>query len=455
MVEISEDIMGDKSFKFRVAVCMLFATLVFAVSVSAQTTKDEFQQGLDAAAAGSYDQAVTHFLRAKKAGAKRPALDYNLGVAYFKLGQYEQAREAFMRLADEPGFEQLAYFNLGLVANKAKDEKSAIAWFQRAYAGGDDANLKTLSAQALQRLGAKPRKAVSSKANPWAGFVATLLSHDSNVALVDDVTGTTSESDNAFEVMAVAEHWLRGGPKDGLQLSLSADTQMYAKNSQYDFSQLHAGVSRHGVLGGWKTEFGLSGDEIYFDGLPYQRVVNAEAEGRYSLAKDKELRLRYLLSRILATDAQYEYLDGWRQQWRAGLWARSGERRYKAYYQLEVNNRNDYTSTAGSFTSYSPTRHTLSAAATVPLAPKWDVGVDARIRYSVYNDANDLSGGGHKVREDSQYRLGAQLINAFAKDWEFEAGYSFTDNNSNIHQALPDNYSYRRSLFTAGVNWFF
>jgi len=455
--------MGKKNFRSRVAggalsAALFFTTGFFTAGVWAQTAKDDFQQGMDAAAAGRYDQAVTYFLRAKKEGAKRPALDYNLGVAYFKLGRYEPAREAFMRLTDEPGFEQIAYFNLGLVANKAKDEKAAVAWFQRAYAGGNDANIKTLSAQALQRLGAKPRKTAAPSTKPWSGFVATLLSHDSNVTLVnDDLTGATSESDNTFEVLAAADRWLQGGPKDGLQLSLSADAQMYAKNSQYDFSLLHAGVLRYGRLQGWQTDFGMSWDEIYFDGRKYQRVIDAEAQGRYPLSGDKQLRLRYRLSRVVATDSQYGYLDGWRQQWRAGVWGHSGERRYRAYYQLELNDRDDFVSANGGFISFSPTRHTLLAAATVPVAPKWSAGADVRYRNSRYNDANvyidtvpPIGPSIIKTRVDNQYRLGAQLTYAFIKNWEFEAGYSYTDNNSNIAD-----YAYTRSLVTAGVNWFF
>lgn len=447
--------MGEKNFRSRLVGGALYLTLFFSAGAWAQTSEDEFQQGMDAASAGHYDQAVAHFLRAKQTGSKRPALDYNLGVAYFKLGRYELARGAFMRLTDELGFEQLAYFNLGLVANQAKDEKAAVAWFQRAYADGNDESIKSLSAQALQRLGAKPRKTPPAS-KPWTGFVATLLSHDSNVTLVnDDLVGATSESDNAFEVLATVDHWLRGASNDGLQLSLSADAQMYAHNSQYDFSLLQGGVSRHGRLRDWRTRFGLGWDEIYFDGLPYQRIVNAEADGRRSLAADRELRLRYRLSHIKATDKQYDYLDGWRQQWRAGVWARSGERRYKAYYQLEVNNRHDYTSVLGKFTSFSPIRHTLQWTVALPLASTWSARLDARYRYSVYGDANDLASGGQKTRKDRQYRLGGYLICAFAKDWEFEAGYSYTNNDSNIHQTTLDNYSYRRSLLTAGVNWYF
>lgn len=455
LIDIFEGFMGVTNFRSQVAGGALLAALFFSAGSWAQT-KDDFQQGMDAAAAGKYDQAVTYFQRAKKAGSKRPALDYNLGVAYFKLGNYEPAREAFLRLTDEPEFKQLAYFNLGLTANKAKDEKAAIAWFQRAYSSGGDANIKTLSAQALQRLEAKPRKSAASAKKPWSGFVAAQLSHDSNVTLVnDDLAGPTSESDNALEVFAAADRRLQGGADDGLQLSLSADTQMYEKNSQYDFSFLHAGVLRYGRLQGWQTDFGMSWDEIYFDGRKYQRVINAEAQGRYPLSKgkqtgDKQLRLRYRLSRIQATDGLYDYLDGWRQQWRAGVWARDGERRYKVYYQLEMNNRDDFTNVAGGFTSFSPTRHTLLMAASMPVAPRWSAGADVRYRYSVYNDANDLTGGGQKTRADNQYRLGTQLTYALAKNWEFEAGYGYTNNDSNIA-----GYTYRRSLVTAGVNWFF
>ena len=60
-------------------------------------------------------------------------LKYNFAVAYYRLSQYKEAKRNFSELAKNTRFERIAYFNLGLVANKQKNKPSAVRWFRRAY----------------------------------------------------------------------------------------------------------------------------------------------------------------------------------------------------------------------------------------------------------------------------------------------------------------------------------
>ena len=128
-----------------------------------------------------------------------------------------------------------------------------------------------------------------------------------------------------------------------------------------------------------------------------------------------------------------------------------GVQRYRLYYQLDLNDRNDRLRTTG-YTSFSPTRHALRALAYLRLGGKWKGRLDARYRFSGYNDpTTDTRVVASPItREDTQLRLGARIGRNFAKYWEVEGSYTYYDNSSNI---VAD--SYTRHVYYLGVNRFF
>ena len=235
-----------------------------------------------------------------------------------------------------------------------------------------------------------------------------------------------------------------------MQLSLLADVQKYSSQTLYDFTQLKLSVARYGRFGDWETRFSGAWGESYLGGNGYLRSIDAEVRGRYPLSSDSQLRLRYRVSNLTATSANADPLNGWRHQLRAGLRAAVGPHALITYYQLELNDRDDYTSAGGLFSSYSATRHSVNVIAYLDLGSPWSGRLDGRYRFSQYNDPNDLSASLSRKREDNQFRIGAQLARSIAKGWEVEAQYSYYDNQSNI-----DVYSYSRSVLSLGVQHYF
>ncbi len=445
------------------ATFLAFSLILFTpLAALADEAGDSFSRGVKAANTGDYKNALNHFLRVRELGLDKPVLDYNLGVAYYRLDRYGEARKAFTRLVAVPKFTHLAYFNLGLIANKVGDERSASDWFLRTYHHSTDASLKTLSANALKRLGTDVKKYPTKKlkrlgtgmkrkpTKKWSGFATANMGYDSNVKQAnEDLVGVVGESDTSFEIMGVGNYWLRGGRKDGVRLSFSADVQKYKTLNNYDFSQLHLGLSRFDRLGGWDLRFTGSWHESYLGGDNYQRILGGEARGRYGLGDGKYLRLRYRLNYMAATDAAFDALDGWRHQLRAGMQISMGRHRLRGYYQFEMNNRNDRDNGIR-FTSFSPTRHAVRAIASLRLNARWTVRLGARYRYSAYNDPSDIAGASSITRVDHQLRFGARLGRSFARYWGVEGQYNYYDNSSNI-----DTYSYKRSVIYLGVNRFF
>lgn len=436
-----------KKFVFSVVLSVI---LLMVSTAYAQSAMDYFKQGIRASAKGDNNQALQMFKKAELADLDTASLKYNMAVSYYKLQQYEQARLLFAALTDDPAFEQLAYFNLGLVANKQRDEAAAIRWFQRAYRSGESEKIQILSATALKRLGASPARRTQQQPG-WSGFVAGSLGHDSNVTLVNnDLLGTTSESDTALDLFASAGRWLKGDMRSGVRLVLGANLQKYSTLDQNDFGGFSVRVARYDRLGDWRLRLGGNWQEIYFDGNEYERIVSAYVRGRKSLSKTNQMRLRYKLSRIQATNALYDYLDGWRQQVRVGLRQYFQSYRTRYYYELELNNRANYNGTVDPFISFSPTRHTLRATSWWQLASQWQARLDGRYRYSHYNDDNILFGGIHERREDKQLRLALRLSRKLNRQWDVNAEYAHTNNDSNV-----DRKSYDRDVIKLGFTWLY
>ena len=430
---------------------VMLMSVLLASNASADSKQDYFDAGVKASEKGNYSIALQHFKNAKKVGLDTPALKYNLAVCYYKLGQFETARKHFSKLTDVPAFEQVAYFNLGLIANKQKDEKAAIRWFQRAYRDESNGKVSLLAKEALKRLGVSASK--TRRADKiWTGFVSMAMESDSNVALVnDDLQGVAGQSDTAVDLMATATRWLKGGVTNGVRMSFGGNLQQYSKYSEYDYSQFSARVMRYNLLGDWNVRMGGSWNEVYFNGREYQRIVGADLRGRKKYSAGKYILLRYKLNRVQATNAIYDYLDGWRQQFRIGVQEDMGKDRVRYYYQLELNNREDRDEgTVDPFISYSPTRHSFRVTGWWRFAGGWRTRLDGRYRYSRYNDENILLGNIAQRREDSQLRLSARVSRVVARDWDVSAQLSQTNNDSNL-----DRKSYDRTVLSLGVSRFF
>jgi tetratricopeptide (TPR) repeat protein len=439
-----------KKFKTVFTGLFLSVTLIFPLFVFAQSAQDYLKQGVKVAESGDYRAALVQFQKAKEAGLDNAALHYNFGVAYYRLGSYENAKKAFTILSSIDRFKQLAYYNLGLVANKQKDKAAAIAWFQRTLRTGRGDRVKILAREALKRLDAEPKKILASN-KKWTGLLSASFSSDSNVTLVnEDLAGISSKSDTSIDLSAFGAKWLTGGRADGVRVFLRGYLQNYNTQTIYNYTQFGLGVARYDRLGSWGMRVAGFWDETYLGGTQYQRVLSAEVRARKALSKNNQLRLRYKISSIDATDPVYDYLGGTRQQFRLGNLTRSGENRYRVYYQLELNDREDFENPAGTtylFRSYSPTRHTIRVTGWWALSDSWSSRLDGRYRTSSYNDDYIRVGNISENRDDTQTRLSARLSKKLDKNLQLEMAYTVTSNDSSI-----DAESYDRNLVSVGLS---
>jgi len=398
-----------------------------------------FQQGLEAFRAGDYAAARDRFEAARAAGMDKPALFYNLGSAYYRLGQYRKARDAFGRLTDDPGIAPLAHYNLGLVARKLDQPATARRHFRIAYRTSDDPKIQRLAGEALDR---------EEESDPLAGVASVGLGYDDNVTLDPDEIVATSDTDDFFlQALAGGSYQLRGTREEGLQLKGSILHLDYFDIDAFDQTFLRLGPEWDTRAGEWAIDLAAYGDLIYLDGEPFEWIATGEVDGRRPLAGDHALRLRYRLS-YLDGQSPYGYLTGVRHRAEAEWRYDDGTREARAGYELEYNDREDF-SKGTTFTSVSPTRHELNLRAGREWAEAWEAKVRAAYRFSRYHDPSDVVGG-TTTRQDTRLRARAALSRELPWELRAFAEYQFTDNDSNI-----DAYDYTANVYTLGLERYF
>ena len=286
-------------------------------------------------------------------------------------------------------------------------------------------------------------------AGDWSGILSATVGNDDNVTLgTDSNILSSNEKDNFLDVLATAGRYLTGNKEDGIRFSSTLYNREYDTEDSFNFFLVGGGLAYHKKIGDWYGRFGAKYNYLEFGGDPYETVLSATAEGRRKLNKSTELRLRYRYSDINSESRRFNNLDGDRHQARMEVRFKQGSNRYRLYYEFQTNDRAD-RSTATTFTSSSPLRHTLRANAKIPLNAKWGTDFDLRYRDSRYKDDNVASGVSTR-RDDERFRAKAELNYKLNKKADVYVDYTYTDNDSNI-----DVFDYQRNVVSLGVNYLY
>jgi hypothetical protein len=403
---------------------------------------DAFNNGMDAFRAGRFEQALTQFEQARAAGIDSVDLHYNLGATYYKLGRYDLAAHAFMRVARHPPMAALAHYNLGLIALKTDDEAAAHKRFLQAYEETEDATLKTLAQRELARL---PRP--SPPARRWSASVSAAAGYDDNVIAPTELV-PSAQGGLFSEIFATARGLLTGAPDDGLRIEASGYALRYQDLSAYDIGVVNAGVTRLRTRGKWDTEAGLKLEQSMLGDEDYLRSASATLAGVRAVRPGLALGLRYRFSYIESLNALYDPLGGTRHEFSTdGRW-RFDRGRLRLVYALEANDRDDFQD--GDFISYSPQRHGLRLIASRNLDGAWEAAAELGYRLSRYDDPETVAGAGAVAREDDRYQAALRLLRPLGEHWQFNIEYNYTYNVSTI-----SDYDYQRNFYLLGLTGFF
>jgi len=431
-------------------VATLVLLLIFIQGAGAASTVDaeaSFDTGVKAFRGGDYEQALNHFVHARRLGMDTNKLHYNLGVAYYHLERFSEARNEFEWLARMPELAPLAHYNLGLLALKQGTKDEARSLFDITAKTAQDPKLKTLAETQLADL--RP----VSKGKRWFGFVDAGAGYDDNVALVPDtaVVAPTGEDDSFTELMGGLVGQLTGNAKNGLRIKASAFWLNYLDLDEFDQTSVRGGLAYRHRSGDWQTELYGFGDLIYLDGDPFERIGTLSYQGDRKISDHSSLRLRARSSYIDA-DESFNSLTGWRNQLLGEVRQKWSFLGFRGGYEFEHNDRDDRNN-GTEFSSVSPLRHRLFFKANRDIGQNTEVFLAGDYRYSRYQDPNRTVSGTvvtEKTRKENRYKARIGIDYHLAREWIVTGEYQYTRNDSNL-----DDFDYTSNRYMARLERIF
>lgn len=413
----------------------------FAQSTDANTL---FRYGVQAFQQGQLEEARLYLEHARRQGLDSHSLTYNLGVVYYRLAQYEEAKAAFRELLNTDS-RALASYNLGLIALKQQDDDTARAAFQAVMAAEAAENLTSLAERQLNRLGAS-----AAEDKVWFGYAAINAGYETNIGLFPD--SARSEVDAAFaETVVAGNGYIWGGSDRGVRGDLGYYGRHYISERDFNSDMGQAGLNWIQQAGPGQLRLGGGGRWLMRGGSLQEKHAHILVEYRQGaclgLFDVERCRLRFTAAEIVA-EPEYDAYDG--QQYRLEARYQSIWQRWKAEldYRGELNDRQDLA-TGTEFYSVSPQRHELAMKLSYPVMASLNVGVSTGVRYSEYRDPHRLTvpqGTLVIQRSDTRLQAGLEAVLAIGGGASLLAGYDYKNNDSNIAR-----YDYSNQSVDLGI----
>ena len=422
--------------------CLIGVGIMVASTVHAApaATTSAFQRGISDFSAGNFSQALDDFLEARRLGLDSPALSYDLGSTYYKLGRNDLAAAEFKALLDDPKFGDFARYNLGLIAKREGRETEAQKYFAAVAAQSDDAHLQSLARSQLPGAGAA--------GSPWQGFVEASAGYDDNVALTSRTTLLTASGKGSSVISALAggSGRISGDREHGLRMAGTFYDAQYPSQSAFNLLVARAGPEYLTPVLSWKMRMGVYVSQIRLGNNELETLGELNLRGEHDIGSGR-LQLDYRLERI-SGGSRYAYLSGWQNQFGVrGTW-HPGPIKVSVGYKVTLNRRRDLT-VGTQFFSVSPTRHQVDVDLRWDATSKATLFIDASYWRSRYNDTNLFLQAGvlleQRRRDDGrEAQIGAQY--RLTPNWQISADYTHRVNNSNI---LSYEYASNRYMLSA------
>lgn len=408
------------------AVGLVFVLLAAAAPVCAQTASELFARASEAFEQADYRTALDGFETARNAGMSGPAIEYNIAVCRYRLGQWAAAEAGFAMLAARyPSMRALASYNRGLALVRLDRDAEARAAFDAARRGSD-ARLTALADAMLARLGDTAQAAAPARA--WVKYVDLGFGHDDNVALVDEAGLLAGPSaDSAF---AEIYGQLSGPLTEAGRWRLDASGYLarYPDADEFDQAVLQVATAYGWQHGAWRFDTGPYLSQSTLDGESFERRVGGMLRGRRELGRASSLALTLRHEVIDAGDTRFGFVDGDRNFVRARFERRGEVLRWRADFDHERNDR--------ASASVSPTRNGLGVSLRRPLAPAWFGELRYSYRTSRYDDLA-------AARSETLDVLAVSAGRDLGAGWQWLAQYELSRNDSD-----DSRFDYRRHRLT-------
>jgi len=401
--------------------------MLISLTANAADWAIDWEAGQHSFALGDYASALHYFESARDLGQSGPAVDYNIAVCQYKLGDHVAARDSFQSIAERyPRMQGLAEYNLGLTENRLGNTRSAQRHFVSAYRlSPDDEKLQAMAADMLRKLD------LQTASSSWFGSLGLRGGYDDNVALRDSLglpAGVTSESPMA-DFFGSLQGPVSGLP--GMMLDASAYLVTYADASEFDQSQFELGGSYLWQRDDWRAEGGIHFIYGTLGGSGFEREVSLSARVVRYLNESATIDLRYRHDDIDAADPMFDGIAGSRHRFDIRYYQYIDRHRLVLRYGLEANDRLE--------ASVSPQRSRIGADLRFQAGNGWGYEASLDYRDTNYDDLET-------PRSEELISVSAALTREVDSDWFFSLRYRFSDNESSDPQ-----FSYQRSQITLGA----
>lgn len=410
------------------AVCALVFALLLAPNAEATALAD----GIKAYRAGDLESALRLFGEAQTENPSDGIARFNRALTLYRLQRYDEAREAFKALREQPDMAMIAEYHLGLVDARQGRLGSADRHFERVIAD-DTGRLASLARAARGRLAPTPS---------LRAFAMVGIGFDDNRNRVnenEDIPGRDPEAAFTDSVGQLLLPLARISPD--YDLLLTAQHRDYTTDDALDQTVLGIALRRALMMGDWRIVIGPESEHTLLrdNSLVNALGVGIEATREHAFGR---LRLRYEPAYVSA-DGDFDYLDGTRHQATIVQDLRWGPSATRIGWALEQSSQ------ASEFEEdiiygQAPLRHGPFVQWDYPLTQRLRIGLRAAWRDSRY-DADDP---GAEKRHDELLQLGAVLRLQLDANWNLLLDVRRFDNHSSV-----DTYRYDRNTVFAGVEW--
>ena len=424
--------------------CWLVALAPWGVSASEHdSAAAAFRLGVEQFQSGDLDAARESFELAREGGLQSSSLLYNLGVVYYRQGQFDEAERTFRELLTTE-HDVLARYNLGLVALARDDEYAAQQWFAQVTTPNTPDKLQALAQAQLDKLDGSRRE--TAVARTLRGYLSASSGYDSNIAGLPD-TAASREGGVFGELLAAGSAPLSEFAAGEARIAGVAYGRHYPGNDEYDTTLLQGELNWAGTVGPMVRGASATLSQSWFDADALETRYGVEGFQRWSACGGLLQLARCSVALAFAQVSGGDGFEGYDGQWyQLRL---SAIRRFRGWvldgrYQWEVNNREDFRS-GEQFVSVSPRHHTVEFTGRYRIQPDLTAGWVGAFRYSRYQDAyvlfeNDGLVSEHRV--DGRIEAGLFAEHSITERWLVRAEWEVQDNHSRI-----DRYDYQRHTF--------
>jgi len=411
-------------------VYIIFVLLLYASAALASAT-DEYNDGTRLFEEGAYESAIGKFESAINKGMSTPAVFYNLGSAYFKIGSYSTAKVYFSRVAKYPDKRALAEYNLGLIAIKQNDAHAALQHFEYAKQNSKDEKIVAASEQKITNL--------QTITKPWKVLLVANVGYDDNISVTPDNLAVGVD-DSFYNVLAKGDVVVHGKRLRGWLVDANYFRIDYTDSGDFNQDYYSFGLRNEHRVRDWNTIAHLSTGRNTFGDEDLQSFYRLNFLGDRTLSGNQKIVLQYRYDDFSSKNSTFDYLEGWRQRAQVRYAKNTVQYNLQLYYELELNERGQLVTPALSY-EFSPTRHTLGSKYIHKFSSRWYLTGDVSYRDS------DFPASATVDRNDDRWLINALLDYRIDSTLLVKANVKYIDNESTF-----DLYTYDRTVMSLGVS---